>query len=94
MAKVIPGRYTAQTDEPFVVFMIGMRVNRLFAFTSESRNRVIAISFFTKEEKQVEPCTRPASPHCCNFKRQMHLERILKRSCPLKGALQQTDKSN
>ena len=40
MAKVIPGRYTAQTDEPFVVFMIGMRVNRLFAFTSESRNRV------------------------------------------------------
>ena len=33
MAKVIPGRYTAQTDEPFVVFMIGMRVNRFFAFT-------------------------------------------------------------
>ena len=32
MAKVIPGRYTAQTDEPFVVFIIGMRVNRFFAF--------------------------------------------------------------
>ncbi len=32
MAKVIPGRFTAETNEPFVVFMIGMRVNRLFAF--------------------------------------------------------------
>ena len=32
MAKVMPGRFTAQTDEPFVVFIIGMRVNRLFAF--------------------------------------------------------------
>jgi hypothetical protein len=32
MAKVIPGRYTAQTDEPFVVFIIGMRINRFFAF--------------------------------------------------------------
>jgi hypothetical protein len=28
MAKVMPGRFTAQTDEPFVVFIIGMRVNR------------------------------------------------------------------
>jgi hypothetical protein len=32
MAKVIPGRFTAQTDEPFVVFIIGMRVNKFFAF--------------------------------------------------------------
>ncbi len=32
MAKVMPGRYTAQTDEPFVVFLIGMRINRFFAF--------------------------------------------------------------
>lgn len=31
MSKVIPGRFTAQTDEPFVVFIIGMRVNKLFA---------------------------------------------------------------
>lgn len=30
--KVLPGRFTAQTDEPFVVFLIGMRVNRFFAF--------------------------------------------------------------
>ncbi len=30
-SKPFPGRYTAHTDEPFVVFMIGMRVNRLFA---------------------------------------------------------------
>ena len=32
MAKVIPGRYTAQTDGPFVVFIIGMRINKFFAF--------------------------------------------------------------
>ena len=32
MAKVIPGRYTAQIDEPFVVFLIGMRINKFFAF--------------------------------------------------------------
>lgn len=31
MAPVIPGRFTAHTDQPFVVFMIGMRINRLWA---------------------------------------------------------------
>jgi Domain of unknown function (DUF4188) len=31
MAKVIAGRFTAQTDEPFVVFIIGMRINKFFA---------------------------------------------------------------
>ena len=31
MTKVLPGRYTAQSDEPFVVFLIGMRINKLFA---------------------------------------------------------------
>ena len=34
MAQVFPGRYTALSDEPFVVFLIGMRVNRLFALRS------------------------------------------------------------
>jgi hypothetical protein len=29
----MPGRSTAQTDEPFVVFMIGMRINHFFAFS-------------------------------------------------------------
>ncbi|UWZ81981.1 DUF4188 domain-containing protein [Occallatibacter riparius] len=29
---IFPGRYTARTDEPFVVFLIGMRVNRFFQF--------------------------------------------------------------
>ena len=29
MSAIFPGRYTAETDEPFVVFLIGMRVNRL-----------------------------------------------------------------
>ena len=32
MSNVIPGRYTAHIEGPFVVFMIGMRVNRFFAF--------------------------------------------------------------
>ena len=33
MDKVMPGRYTAQTNEPFVVFMIGMRINKFWAFS-------------------------------------------------------------
>ncbi len=28
MAHVTPSRFTAKMDEPFVVFMIGMRINR------------------------------------------------------------------
>jgi hypothetical protein len=32
MAKVIPGRFTAEIAGPFVVFIIGMRVNKFFAF--------------------------------------------------------------
>jgi hypothetical protein len=31
MPTIFPGRYTAETDEPFVVFLIGMRINRLRA---------------------------------------------------------------
>jgi hypothetical protein len=31
MPDVFPGRFTAQMDEPFVVFLIGMRVNKLAA---------------------------------------------------------------
>lgn len=31
MTHIYPGRYTAQTDEPFVVFLIGMRINKLWA---------------------------------------------------------------
>lgn len=32
MSKVIPGRFTAKSSEPFVVFLIGMRINKFFAF--------------------------------------------------------------
>lgn len=32
MSPVMKGRYTAQIDEPFVVFLIGMRVNNMLAF--------------------------------------------------------------
>ncbi|MDZ7705721.1 MAG: DUF4188 domain-containing protein [Trueperaceae bacterium] len=31
MSHIYRGRYTAQHDEPFVVFIIGMRVNNIFA---------------------------------------------------------------
>lgn len=31
-ATVYPGRYTAKTDQPFVVFLIGMRVNQPWQF--------------------------------------------------------------
>ena len=31
MTTIFPGRYTAKTDKPFVVFLIGMRINRVWA---------------------------------------------------------------
>lgn len=31
MSEIFPGRYTADTSEPFVVFLIGMRVNQFWA---------------------------------------------------------------
>ena len=31
MAQVFRERYTARIDEPFVVFLIGMRINQLWA---------------------------------------------------------------
>jgi hypothetical protein len=32
VSSIFPGRYTAQTEESFVVFLIGMRINRFWAF--------------------------------------------------------------
>lgn len=32
MAKIFNGRYTAKTDQPFVVFLIGMRINKWWPF--------------------------------------------------------------
>jgi hypothetical protein len=32
MPKIFPGRFTADIHEPFVVFLIGLRINRLWAF--------------------------------------------------------------
>ena len=31
MAKIYAGRFTADTAEPFVVFLIGMRINKPLA---------------------------------------------------------------
>ncbi len=33
MSKIFPGRFTAKFDESFVVFIIGMRINRLLQFS-------------------------------------------------------------
>ena len=33
MSTIFPGRFTAKFDGPFVVFLIGMRVNHLFRFS-------------------------------------------------------------
>ncbi len=33
MSKVFSGRFTAQTNEPFVVFLIGMRVNKFWSLS-------------------------------------------------------------
>lgn len=32
MAQVVPGRFTARTDEPFAVFIIGLRINHFLDF--------------------------------------------------------------
>jgi hypothetical protein len=37
MAQIFPGRYAAKSDETFVVFLIGMRVNRIFALRKWTR---------------------------------------------------------
>jgi hypothetical protein len=37
MPQIFPGRYTAQSNAPFVVFLIGMRVNRIFALRKWTR---------------------------------------------------------
>ena len=33
MSPVFPGRFTAQTNEPFVVFLIGFRANKFWSFS-------------------------------------------------------------
>jgi hypothetical protein len=37
MVQIFPGRYSAQSGEPFVVFLIGMRVNRIFSLRKWTR---------------------------------------------------------
>lgn len=32
MPRIFPGRFTAKFDQPFVIFLIGMRINQLWAF--------------------------------------------------------------
>ncbi len=55
MPRVFPGRYTAETDEPFVVFLIGMRINRIFAArkwlaTARAITRMLRVLFAHPEK--------------------------------------------
>jgi hypothetical protein len=55
MSKIFNGRYTAKTDEPFVVFLIGMRVNKWWRIdkwlpVSNAMNPMMQ-ALYTKPEK-------------------------------------------
>jgi hypothetical protein len=55
MAAIFNGRYTAKTSEPFVVFLIGMRINKLWRFDKwlpvASAMTPMLTSLFTHPEK-------------------------------------------
>lgn len=55
MTKIFNGRYTAYTDEPFVVFLIGMRINKFWRFNKwvsvASAMGPMLQSLFTNPEK-------------------------------------------
>lgn len=48
--ELFPGRFTAHTDDPFVLFMIGMRLNRLSAI----RKAFYVAKEFTKMRRELE----------------------------------------
>ena len=50
MSKIFNGRYTARTDQPFVVFLIGMHINKWWRF-----DKWFPVS------RQWDPCCRPYS---------------------------------
>lgn len=55
MAKIVPGRHSAQIDGPFVVFMIGMRVNNVLAVrkwlpTGRAMGQMLATLYRDKEK--------------------------------------------
>ncbi len=54
MATIFPGRYTAQSDEPFVVFLIGFRVNRWLAVRSWTRVAAAMGPMIAELKKQPE----------------------------------------
>ena len=55
MSPIFNGRYTAKTNEPFVVFLIGMRVNKWWRFDKwlpvASAMKPMLTSLFTNPEK-------------------------------------------
>ena len=66
MAAAIPGRFTAQADEPFVVFLIGMRFNRLLAF-SKWIPTALAMEPMLRTSRRLAAAKPPASD--CNTRR-------------------------
>lgn len=51
---IFPGRYTAQSKEPFVVFLIGMRINRLVAVPSWTRTAAAMPRMIAELKRQPE----------------------------------------
>jgi hypothetical protein len=51
---IFPGRFAAQSDESFVVFLIGMRVNKLFALGSWPRVASAMPPMITELKRQPE----------------------------------------
>jgi len=52
--SVFPGRYAAQFDEPFVVFLIGMRINHLWAISNWTRVAAAMPPMIAELKKQPE----------------------------------------
>ena len=54
MATIFSGRYTAQSGEPFVVFLIGMRINRVFALRKWMRTAAAMPRMIAELKRQPE----------------------------------------
>ena len=60
MAKIFNGRFTATTDQPFVVFLIGMRINKWWRFDKwmpvAGAMTPMLTTLFTHPEKRIPAC--------------------------------------
>lgn len=51
MTQIFAGRYTAKTDQPFVLFLIGMRINKVWQ-----------VGKWWSVAKEMPPMTRNRTP--------------------------------